>query len=46
MTPHPTAELQEAPELVVIAPPAAEVVDVARKAAAKGSKALIALRSA
>ena len=38
------AELQEAPELVVIAVPAEQVVDVAREAAAKGTKALIVLR--
>ena len=37
------AELQEVPELVVIAVPAAEVVDVAREAAEKGAKALVVL---
>ena len=35
------AGLGEAPELVVIAVPAEEVVEVAREAAAKGSKALV-----
>ena len=40
------AELGEAPELVVIAVPAEEVVEVAREAAAKGSKALVVLRGA
>ena len=37
------AELQEVPELVVIALPPAEVVDVAREAAEKGAKALVVL---
>jgi acetate---CoA ligase (ADP-forming) len=35
--------LQEVPELVVIAVPPSEAVDVAREAAAKGSKALVVL---
>ncbi len=38
------AELQEAPELVVIAVPAEQVLEVAREAAVKGSKALVVLR--
>ena len=37
-------ELDEAPELVVTAVPPAEVVEVARDAAEKGSKALVVLR--
>ncbi len=36
--------LGEVPELVVIAVPAEEIVEVAREAAAKGSKALVVLR--
>ena len=40
------AGLGEAPELVVIAVPAEEVVEVAREAAARGSKALVDLRGA
>ena len=40
---HGIAELQEVPELVVIALPPAEVVDVAREAAEKGAKALVVL---
>jgi acyl-CoA synthetase (NDP forming)/ribosomal protein S18 acetylase RimI-like enzyme len=38
------AELEEAPELVVTAVPPAEVVEVAREAAEKGTKALVVLR--
>ena len=38
------AELEEAPELVVIAVPPAEVVGVAREAAEQGAKALVVLR--
>ena len=38
------AGLEEAPELVVIAVPATELVEVAREAAEKGAKALIVLR--
>ena len=38
------AALEEAPELVVSAVPAAEVVEIAREAAEKGAKALIVLR--
>jgi len=40
---HSIAGLQEVPELVVIAVPPQEVVDVAREAAEKGSKALVVL---
>jgi len=40
---HSVAGLQGVPELVVIALPPAEVVDVAREAAEKGSKALVVL---
>ena len=40
---HSIAELQEVPELVVIALPPAEVVDAAREAAEKGAKALVVL---
>ena len=39
------AELEEPPELVVTAVPAPEVVEVAREAAEKGTKALVVLRS-
>jgi acetate---CoA ligase (ADP-forming) len=40
---HSIAGLQEVPELVVIAVPPPEVVDVAREAAEKGAKALVVL---
>ena len=39
------AGLEEAPELVVTAVPATEVVEVAREVAQKGAKALVVLRS-